>query len=558
MPPPSKKRKLTEVAPTTFPNPKRGLQGFGKITKSSCATQDRAKRFLHGKSLLKSQRGSSVNPLEENKKRKVLAPQEGLVKQELNHSHNAAVHVQLCQTTQSSVTKRRSRLSPSLPLCPIQQAAPKKTTPLQPSLVDTNAKEPHSCLESTAFSSSPNSAPESPSISKSSQTPSSPISTNDFTSDPVPDELQEFPVELQDLINLYSAFLTALSLHYAHHGSVVSVDLSILRPGIERAWRKKKVSNDDVRRILAIAQDLGAGDPPHKAQQCRGNLILSDYGNGKICVEIERDPNHLRIKMRPINEATLNAVFTKNIVARWKHHKTVNSTSTSLTTFCSLLPLLPITPCPAAAQTGTLLAKGQRRLEDLKAGAIRAQISSQGSQTPCLNSRPPSSGLASTARNDSLLSRIRAKQLHQATLPPPPSTASLLHKSALQRLEEIVPVMEILTSSVSRTISRESVFAVGSNSPQQLKSSVMADEIKQDGTCSFTMPTLVQHLQMSLRNPIAKEDAIRCVRLLAGEVAPGWVKIKEVGKVIGVTVWRRGRMGREELAKKVEELLKGS
>lgn len=71
----------------------------------------------------------------------------------------------------------------------------------------------------------------------------------------------------------------------------------------------------------------------------------------------------------------------------------------------------------------------------------------------------------------------------------------------------------------------------------------------------MTMPTLVQHLQMSLKNPIAKEDAVRCVRLLAEEVAPGWVKVREVGRVVGVTVRKEESVGREDLAKRVDDLL---
>lgn len=541
MPPPLKKRKLTAAAPATFLDPtQRSIQAFGKITKPIRKPQDRGKGTLHGKSLPKSQADSSVNVLDKHNGRKVQSPHECLVKQE-----NAAVQAQPCQNTQHSTTKRSSRSSPL-----------KK--PLRSSLVDTPTKGARSRLESFAFLSSPASDCKSSTVSKGSQTPpSSPGSVKDSPSQPVQDKLVELPIELQDLINLYSAFLTALSLHYAHHGSLAPADLRILRPGIERAWRKKMVSNDDIRRVLAIAQNSGSSDPPHKAPQGRGKLSLSDYGNGKVCVEIEGDPNHPGIKRRPVNEEVLNAVFMKNLMVRWKHHNTANLISASISTFCSLLPLLPIAPCAAASRVGTLLAKGQRRLDDLKAGAIKVQLSSQQSKNSCSNSQLSSSNLAPTARNDSLLSRIRAKQLHQATLPAPPSTASLLRKAALQRLEEIAPVLEILTSSARRSLPSKSSDAAGCSSPQHLGPSSLTAGTEQEGTCSFTMPTLVQHLQMSLRNPIAKEDAARCVRLLAAEVTPNWVRIKEVGKVVGVTVWRRGRMGREEIAARVGELLRG-
>lgn len=72
---------------------------------------------------------------------------------------------------------------------------------------------------------------------------------------------------------------------------------------------------------------------------------------------------------------------------------------------------------------------------------------------------------------------------------------------------------------------------------------------------TFTMPTVVQNLQMSLRNPISKDEAVRCVRLLAGEVAPEWVSVREVGKVNGVTVRSHMGLGREEVLERVRKAL---
>lgn len=63
------------------------------------------------------------------------------------------------------------------------------------------------------------------------------------------------------------------------------------------------------------------------------------------------------------------------------------------------------------------------------------------------------------------------------------------------------------------------------------------------------MPTLVQHLQMSLRNPIGKEEAVKCVRLLA-EVVPEWIGVREVGRLVGVTVRGEG-VGRDELRRRI-------
>ena len=71
---------------------------------------------------------------------------------------------------------------------------------------------------------------------------------------------------------------------------------------------------------------------------------------------------------------------------------------------------------------------------------------------------------------------------------------------------------------------------------------------------SFTMPTLVQHLQTSLRNPIGKEEALRCIRLLA-EVVPEWVGIREVGRMVGVTV-RGDGVDKRKMGQRIEEMVK--
>ena len=67
------------------------------------------------------------------------------------------------------------------------------------------------------------------------------------------------------------------------------------------------------------------------------------------------------------------------------------------------------------------------------------------------------------------------------------------------------------------------------------------------------MPTLVQHVQMSLRNVIGKEEAVRCVKLLA-EVAPEWVGVREVGKMVGVIIRGEG-LRKDELGRRIAVLV---
>ena len=58
---------------------------------------------------------------------------------------------------------------------------------------------------------------------------------------------------------------------------------------------------------------------------------------------------------------------------------------------------------------------------------------------------------------------------------------------------------------------------------------------------SFTLPTVVVSLKDSFRSPISAKEAEDCVRLLAGEIAPAWLKIVKRGRTESVVVSRDER-----------------
>ena len=341
----------------------------------------------------------------------------------------------------------------------------------------------------------------------------------------------KLPPEIQDLINLHSSFLTALFLHYAHNGSMTPADLRNLAPGIERIWRKRKVTTEDVCRILALERRAG---------EKNGSLDLADYGHSKICIEISENANVSRTQKRPFSEEALNARFNRNLERQWSCYRAAHPSTSCPTAFISSLPALPIKPCSSLAKIGPLLSKGQRRLEDLKSGAIKAQQTPLRSTTGNANASPKCTSKQPSTRSTDLFSRLAAKKLDQSTLPAPPTPDHVARQSALQRLHEVAPILESLAAS----------------SKKHCDDDADAEEIRQRVThASFTMPTLVQHLQMSLRNPIGKEEAVRCIRLLA-EILPEWVGLRTVGKLSSVTVRGNG-VGRDELKRRVDNLLDG-
>ncbi|MCJ1450782.1 hypothetical protein MMC28_001116 [Mycoblastus sanguinarius] len=529
MPPAAKRQKTTATVKSNLnaPATQRDIQAFGKITKSQ--PQVFGKNVL-GKGLSLSDPHGKCSLSNGGTKKRKLAPT-------LKNSDTEEAESTFTPEQAPITGKINSfaEISIKPPTAPIQAVIPRKKSLPRLRNIETPTKGARSSLESFALtSSSPLSYTSSPNGKYDETPPSSPI----LPESPLPKhrESQELPEELQELINLHSSFLTALTLHYAHNGSMIPADLRILTPGVERSWRKRRVTLDDVRRILALERrDHNGG---HDGAY---SLLLLDYGSGKTCVEIANTSCTQKIQRRPINEEALNARFAHNLKLQWTSYGRTHSPTPSPQAFVSTLPLLPITPCSSLSKVAPLLSKGQRRLEDLKAGAIKAQQRPLATTSANITSSHHPKAKQTASRSTDLFSRIKAKQLHQSTLPLPPSAEMLAKKSALQRLPEITPVLESLASSSKK---HDNDDALRGGFRQQTSHS------------SFTMPTLVQHLQMSLRNPIGKEEAVRSVRLLAA-VAPEWIGVKEVGTLVGVTI-RGSGLGREEIgrriAKKVEKL----
>ena len=514
MPSATKRRKVsaTTTHPVTVPAAQRSIQAFGKISKPQ--VRDPGKGIL-GKTD-SATHGKDVYSSECRKKRKLGSISSPTDKEEGERASSPGKHAPAIDDSSGGSSQTR---------------APLKKTPIRSNHTNTPTKGARAILESLALASSPPSNFSSPSRTTHYETPpSSPVSAE---SEPCQQtESYQLPDELQDLVNLYSSFLTALSLHYAHNGSMTPADLRNLGPGTERAWRKRRVTTQDVRRILAIARPEGTD-----GRERAGQLYLSDYGHGKICVEVADQPASRTTIRRLVNEEVLNTAFLRDLEQRWTSYKTDNPVDPSPSNFLASLALSPIIPCASLSKIHPLLSKGQRRLEDLKAGAIKAQQKPLSITSANITTPLPKTKQLSTRSTD-LFSRLKAKQLHQSTLPLPPSAEALARKSALQRLHEITPVLESLAVS-SKKHANDDAVTVGVSS--------MASPV------SFTMPTLVQHLQMSLRNPIGKEEVIRSVRVLA-EVAPEWVGLTELGRVLAVTIKGAG-LRKDELERRIESLL---
>ncbi|KAI4151058.1 MAG: hypothetical protein LQ340_003721 [Diploschistes diacapsis] len=409
------------------------------------------------------------------------------------------------------------------PATPSKSRKKAKITPK--AVTETPTKGARTFLEAFMISS-----PHSKRSSSPAQQPSPPSSIN---SEPLHTTIDQnrLSEETQDLVDLHNAFLNALSLHYAHNGTSSPFDIRQLIPGIKRRWGKRHITTEDVQRLLGIQQH---GLHQHGTGSC---LSLIEYSRSKICLEYS-SPSESAF---PVD--TLRNIFLSNIQKILKSGKEY--------------PLAPITPLASEKQGPS---KGALRLAEIKCRPVEAQPAASAKLPQDAASTQPTKP---DSRAASLVDRIRMKEAHAASLPAPPSAEALARRAALMRLEEVIPVLEILSGSSSASVASRNLYS--SSSSQASLDALMRPNMSSLGASlgigpahpakvvSFTLGTVMQHLQNSLKHPIAKEEAERCVRLLATEVAPRWIGIREVGKVVGITF--RGKVGRAEWTGRLRELI---
>lgn len=310
----------------------------------------------------------------------------------------------------------------------------------------------------------------------------------DSGDDSEPETEAPLPRELLDLVDLYAAFLKTLTVHYAHNGANSAVDLKAISPMITAAWGKRRISLGDIRRCVGIMDvDSSRNKSP---------FFLSDYGNKKICIE-----KHQQQIGSPIDEKSLAHVFEQNLRGIWS---TLKPATSEMNTFVLGLPKTAILACESAAKISPMLAKGQRTLQELKQGiALKKE-----NQPKAPVAATPAVPLNADGTKMSLLDRIRQKEIQLAASGGGPTPQELERRAALLRADDIAAVIAMLSKSTAMGQKR----------------------------VSFTMPNLLQKLKDSLRLPISREEGAACIRLLAKEVAPQWLKIITIGSKENIVV----------------------
>jgi DNA mismatch repair protein MSH2 len=298
-------------------------------------------------------------------------------------------------------------------------------------------------------------------------------------------------------------------------------NLKELFPTIERIWKKRKVTIEDIRRVLFI-QDA---TPSVYAMPDIPKFRISNYGTRHV---IERMDSAARHSEKPLKEAELTVLFLRNLEAFWRSQpeKPVDA---------DLTQDIPLAPIHTSGSTGSSQKAMRQRLLDIQGGTMRYKPTETSEKTE--DARIAASGSDSLlSRKSSLLSRLQAKGLRQSTLVPPPSKEAILRRSAAERLPEVINVLLLLSPPMPNTDDGDQI---PNFTPKK----------------AFSMPTIIQNIRDSMRNPISKQEAEMCFDLLSRrEVAGDWITIVTVKRLKSVVIRGGRNIPTQEIMKQVADL----
>ncbi|KAK7419883.1 hypothetical protein QQX98_003070 [Neonectria punicea] len=321
------------------------------------------------------------------------------------------------------------------------------------------------------------------------------------------------PSHLVDLIDIHKSFVKTIMIQFVHNGTSAPIEFREISHHISRSWGKRQVTVDDIRRCIAIQTST--------KHESASPFIISDYGRGRVCIELaSREDN------APINEQRLCRQFEENLHALCAEKAADEMTDVDLplgSLSLSDLPQVAIKNMAIDNKVNPLLSKGQRALSEIKNGiAVKQQEKeakqAAASRNPCLN--PDGTKM-------SLLDRLRMKQLAKANEPLPPSGPELQRRAALNRVSDVAATISMLSLSNPMSLPRQ----------------------------AFTMAVIMEKLKDSLRTPMSKEEGTSCVRLIAGEVAPEWLRIVNIGGRENVVVQRHSQPVDRVIQERVHKLL---
>ncbi|KAH7255900.1 uncharacterized protein BKA55DRAFT_508052 [Fusarium redolens] len=318
------------------------------------------------------------------------------------------------------------------------------------------------------------------------------------------------PLHLAELVDIHRSFVKTIMIQFAHNGNNSPIDVRTLAPHISQSWGKRQVTIEDIRRCIAIQTSTKTNT--------HSPFMIVDYGRGKICVErssVDMAINEERLLKQ--FEVNLRALGTERSADEMDIDLPLDNLS------LNELPQVDIKNMDNRTTANPILNKGQRALSELKSGIATKQHEKAAKQNAASNSPL----LNPDGTKMSLLDRLRLKQLAKANEPLPPTGPELQRRAALNRVGDVAATISMLSLSNPMSLPRQ----------------------------AFTMAVILEKLKDSLRVPVSKEEGATCVRLIASEVAPEWLRVVTIGGRENVVVQRNSQPVDRVLQNRVQKLL---
>ncbi|KAK4144235.1 uncharacterized protein C8A04DRAFT_11707 [Dichotomopilus funicola] len=342
----------------------------------------------------------------------------------------------------------------------------------------------------------------------------------------------DLPGELLDLLDLHAAFLKTLS---TQPDTTSPIDLNDLYSDITRSWGKRHVSLIDIQRCVGVLawtpNNSHGGKKNKKAAMPTAVTVpyfLSDYGRDKFCIEFY--PSSSGVGRQPLHDLSIKMHFEANLRALWlaRHNNAPE------TVFINTLPKASLKPC-AALSAAALAPKATTQTSILatfkQSVADKRQQDREAKEAAVQQKQALVSPVTGTKL--SLLDRIRLKEsLASSSSSQGPTPAEIQRRSALHRASDVAAVVAMLCKAT---------VGPGGALPGR--------------RVPFAVTALVNRLRDSMRTPIATEDGVACIRLLATEIAPEWLKIAKVGGRENVVCLMGMELTKAEVERRVAGLL---
>lgn len=329
----------------------------------------------------------------------------------------------------------------------------------------------------------------------------------------------QLPPHLAEILDLHKAFIKTLTFHIALNGTASPIPVNDIIPNITRTWGKRNVSARDIEQLIALHGTRHSRDPPLlQVTEAHGRVCIVVTGNrASISRNGEALSQTVADNLLELGRATADAdmVDAQDVLANLSLTRHLHGGADH--TLSGRLGR-----ADGQAPRDHLMTKGHAALSEFKSGIAAKQQEREAKQaaagTPMLNPDGTKMGL---------LDRLRHKQLAKANGPLPPSGPELERRAALNRVSDIAATISMLSLSNPMSLPRQ----------------------------AFTMAVIMEKLKDSLRTPISKEEGAACVRLIASEVAPEWLRIVAIGGRENVVVQRHGQPIDRIIKERVQKLL---